>query len=97
MGTAMTQDRKVTRIGLLPYRTAPGALKWGRDFTNMETIKGDDPVTFDAAMVEITDDINKPFAGATSKDPRVCLSMPTAGPATVLGLVPHLETNEKSA
>jgi len=97
MGTAMTQDRKVVRIGLLPYRTAPGALKWGRDFTNMEALKGPDPVSYDAAMVEITDDINKPFAGASSKDPRVCLSMPTAGPATVLGLVPHLETNEKSA
>ncbi len=97
MGTAMTQDRKVSRIGILPYRTAPGALKWGRDFDNMETIKGPDPVSYDAAMVEITDDINKPFAGASSKDPRVCLSMPTAGPATVLGLVPHLETNEKSA
>lgn len=97
LGTAMTQDRKVVRIGLLPYRTAPGALKWGRDFTNMEAIKGDDPLTYDSAMVEITDDINKPFGGATSKDPRVCLSMPTAGPATVLGLVPHLETNEKSA
>lgn len=97
MGTAMTQDRKIARIGLLPYRTAPGALKWGRDFTNMEAIKGSDPLTFDTAMIEITDDINKPFAGASSKDPRVCLSMPTAGPATVLGLVPHLETNEKSA
>lgn len=95
-GTALTQDRKITRIGLLPYRTAPGALKWGRDFTNMSVLRGADPASYDAAMVEITDDKNLPFEGASGKDPRVCILMPTAGPATLLGMVPHLETNEKS-
>jgi hypothetical protein len=96
LGTALTQDKKVTRLGLLPYRTPPGAIRWGRDFDHMETLKGADPASYDAAMVPITDDINKPFEGASGKDPRVCISMPTAGPATILGMVPHFETTEKS-
>jgi len=96
VGSALTQDRQIKRIGLLPYRTPPGALKWGRDFTTMETLKGPNPETYDSPMVPVTDDINQPFNGNSSKDPRVCLSMPSAGPATVLGMVPHMETNEKT-
>lgn len=96
VGSALTQDRKISRIGLLPYRTPPGAIKWGRDFTTMQRLLGDDPASYDAAMVAVTDDINKPFEGNSSKDPRVCISMPTAGPATLLGMVPHIETNEKT-
>jgi hypothetical protein len=95
-GSALTQDRKVLRIGLLPYRTPPGAIKWGRDFTTMQRLQGPPPANYDAAMVPITDDLNQPFEGQTSKDPRVCISMPTAGPATLLALVPHLDTNEKT-
>ncbi len=96
VGSALTQDRKIARIGLLPYRTPPGAIKWGRDFATMQRLQGPPPASYDAAMVPITDDINQPFEGASSKDPRVCISMPTAGPATLLGMVPHLDTNEKT-
>lgn len=95
-GTALTQNRVIRRIGLLPYRTPPGALKWGRDFTTMETLRGDDPASYDAALVPITDDVNKPFNGASTRDPRVCISMPSAGPAALLGMVPHIETNEQT-
>jgi hypothetical protein len=97
MGTALMQDKQIKRLGMLVHRTAPGAIKWGRDFTTMATLRGDDPATYDTAMVAITDDLNHPFNGASEKDARVCISMPTAGPATVLGLVPHLEVNERSA
>ena len=97
MGSAMTQNRIIRRIGLLPYRTPPGALKYGRDFTSMETLKGDAPDNYDDPLIPITDDINTPFAGNSSRDPRVCISMPSAGPATLLGMVPHLETNEQTA
>lgn len=96
VGSALTQDRQIKRIGLLPYRTPPGALKWGRDFTTMEALKGPNPENYDSPMVPVTDDLNQVFNGNSSKDPRVCLSMPTAGPATVLGMVPHMETNEKT-
>lgn len=96
-GTALTQNRVIRRIGLLPYRTPPGALRWGRDFTTMETLRGDDPASYDVALVPITDDVNKPFNGASTRDPRVCISMPSAGPATLLGMVPHIETNEQTA
>jgi hypothetical protein len=97
MGTALMQDKQIKRLGMLVHRTAPGALKWGRDFTTMAVLRGDDPATYDTAMVAITEDLNNPFNGATEKDARVCISMPTAGPATVLGLVPHLEVNERTA
>ena len=97
LGSALMQDKQIKRLGMLVHRTAPGALKWGRDFTTMATLRGDDPVSYDAAMVPITDDLNNPHNGETQKDPRVCISMPTAGPATVLGLVPHVDVNERSA
>lgn len=94
---AMAQDKKIARLGMLVYRAAPGALKWGRDFTTMATLTGPNPASFDSPMEEITDDVNYPFNGATQKDARVCISMPTAGPATLLGMVPHVEANERSA
>jgi hypothetical protein len=96
MGSAIAQDKKIARLGMLVYRSAPGAIKWGRDFASMNTLRGPNPASFDAAMEEITDDINNAFEGATAKDARVCLSMPSAGPATVLGIVPHVDTNERS-
>jgi len=97
LGSGITQDKKVARLGMLVYRSAPGALKWGRDFTNMNELKGPNPGNYDDPLEEITTDQNLPFEGATAKDARVCISMPTAGPATVLGVVPHVETNERSA
>lgn len=97
LGSGITQDKKVARLGLLVYRSAPGAIKWGRDFTAMNELKGVNPASYDSPMEEITTDQNLPFEGATAKDARVCISMPTAGPATVLGMVPHVETNERSA
>jgi len=93
----LAQDKKVARLGMLVYRSSPGAIKFGRDFTNMEALKGASPASYDAPMEEITSDVNHPFQGANDKDARVCISMPTAGPATVLGLIPHVETNERSA
>jgi hypothetical protein len=97
IGPALMQDKQVKRLGMLVYRTAPGAIKHGRDFDSMAVLRGPDPASYDAPMVPITRDENFPFNGATEKDARVCISMPTAGPATVLGLVPHVETNERSA
>lgn len=92
--SALAQDKKVDRVGLLVHRSAPGAIRWGRSFTaKMDDLRGPNPPTFDAPLVEITDDKDMPLEGETSKDARVCISMPSAGPASLLGMVIRVKTS----
>ncbi len=95
-GTALTQDKKVTRLGARIHRSVGGAVSWGRDFTTMDTLPerrvGD---SYDSPLTPISGDFNLPFNGATDKDARVHIKFGTAGPGEVLLLVPHVETKER--
>ena len=97
-GTALTLKKQIKRLGMLIYRTPGGMLKWGRDFTaaNMTTLQDrvQAGLTYGGPLQERTEDINMTFDGKADEDARLCISMPGAGPATVLGLVPSVETNE---
>ncbi len=96
-GTALTQHKQVKGLGLMLYRTPGGMLEWGRDFDNMMKLEDrmQDGLVFDGPLQEWTEDITRTFEGAMDRDSRLHLRMAGAGPVTVLGLVPAVETNER--
>lgn len=95
-GSALTQQKQIKGLGLMIYRTPGGMLEWGRDFDNMTVLKDrvQDGLIYDGPLQERTEDIYETFAGKMDRDARLCISMPGVGPATVLGLVPVVETHE---
>ena len=90
-GTAIGGNTQVERLGMILSRTPGGMLKYGRDFENMTTLKDrDTSFDYDSPLELRNEDIDVPFNGRTAKDPRICLLMDGAGPATVMGFVPKI-------
>lgn len=99
-GSAIVQQKKVVCAGMMLYRTPGGMIRWGRSFTaaEMTTLQDkvqDGTITFDSPAQERTEDLKVTWDAATQADDRLHISMPGAGPATVLGLVPLVETSER--
>lgn len=96
-GTALTQHKQVKALGLMIRDTPGGQLRWGRDFlaANMQVLHdrhiGD---SYDTALSGWTFDDVLAFEGKQERDARICIEMHGAGPATVLGIVPVIQTNE---
>jgi hypothetical protein len=49
----------------------------------------------DEAIKEVHDDVTHPFGGEWNTDSRVCMTIQPGHPASLLGLVVSMETNEK--
>lgn len=93
-GTALTQFKKVDQLGIILQDTPGGALEWGRDFVTMDVLPDiRDSSLFDSPLASFTDDVSYPLEGATIRDARVCIRMPSAGPAKVLTMVPRVTTS----
>lgn len=91
--SGVVRDRRVHRLGLLIDRTAGGALAWGRSETELDRLPDRLPdALMDGPVSLFTLDQSLPFEGEHSVDPRVVVVMDQPSPATVLGLVPHVET-----
>lgn len=99
-GTALTQDKEMSRLGVIVHDTADGAIKYGRSFeaaTDVLVRESDDGAfVMDAPVTLWSAEHNQPFEGASDVDARVCLVMDTPAPATVLALVPAMELHERS-
>jgi hypothetical protein len=96
-GSSLTLQKKVEALGMLLYRTPGGAIKWGRNYEDMTVLKDrmqSGTISFDSPLQEWTSDEKMNFEGKFELDSRLHISMPSAGPATVLGLIPRLKTNE---
>jgi len=96
MGASLVANKQLEKLGLVIHRTAGAALKWGPDFTDMEQLDdrvADGSLTFDSAVQEWSGDHEFNVHSWTERDTRLHISMPTAGPATVLALVSTLKVN----
>jgi hypothetical protein len=95
-GTALLMKKRVSRLGLLMANVGWKGIRFGRDFNNLHglasTYKGK-TLTAGQVLTEY-DDTPSSFDGKWDTDSRVCMSISSPYPATILGMVIGLETNE---
>lgn len=98
MGTAITANKAITDVGLILDDTPGGALGYGRDFDSARRYLLPDIQTgtmFDGA-VEVHNGVQRvEIERGEDLDTRLCIVMPSAGPASVLAVVPYMEVNER--
>jgi hypothetical protein len=109
VGTALTMDKNVGRIGFSVRETPLGAIGYGRNFEEAlsrgdPTSDGDDlrdvtsddegDFTMDEPVELVSADYTQPFAGVSDIDARVHIVMDTPMPAKILGMVPGVELHE---
>lgn len=95
-GTALGQEKKVERAGVIVLETPIGAVAYGRDFTNVDYLTGDytDGMIMDDPVELMTDEISQPIEGATETDARFCVLMDKPAPVTVLAVIPNVYVSE---
>lgn len=95
-GTALEQQKRLSRVGLLMADCVPGAIGIGRDFTNVTrlplTYRGK-ALTSGQVLLEY-DAVPSSFNGGWDSDARACIQIASPHPCTIKGLVLHLTTNE---
>lgn len=96
-GTALLMPKRVAEIGLLTANTHPNAIEYGSDFTDtyeLPRVENSQNVS-ETAMRTVYDEATFPFGDiGFDTDSRVCLKGSAPYPATLLGLVLGVETNE---
>lgn len=96
-GTALTQKKRVDHLALLGMHTAPDGLRIGRDFTNMAKLssvfKGK-ALTANQIVPEWDYEATA-FGGKFDSDSRVCIKAVSPYPATIAGLVIHMQNNDR--
>lgn len=96
-GTALTQKKRVDHLALLGVNTAPDGLRIGRDFDNMTKLssiykgKALEPYY----IVSEWDYDATAFGGKYDTDSRVCIKAVSPYPATIAGMVIHLQTHDR--
>ena len=96
-GTALTQIKRVSYLGVILGPTHNDGLEFGRDFDNMDplprSIEGR-PVDAD----EILDDYDQPamsFPGEWTPDSRLCLRATAPRPCEIMAAVVTVETHDR--
>lgn len=97
MGTALTQPKRIQRIGLVLADTHRLGVKYGQGFDNMDflpTTEGFAAVDDDAVHAEYSEDMFT-LDGQWDTDSRLCMEMNAPYPATLLAAVIDIETTER--
>lgn len=97
MGSGLATNKQIEKAGLILHQTAGGAVSWGGDPDDMETLpdrrtEEGETLTFDSAVQLWNEDLEEDVFGWTDRDARLYIKMSTAGPATVLGIATTLKT-----
>lgn len=95
-GTALLMKKKVSRLGLLMRKVGWKGVRIGRDFSNLlglPTVYKGKSLIASQTLSEYDQSLMS-FNGAWDTDSRVCFSVSSPYPATFMGLVVALETNE---
>ena len=96
-GTALTQKKRVDHLALLGLNTAPDGLRIGRDFQTMTKLssiyKG--KVLDPYYIVPEWDYEATSFNGKFDTDSRVCIEVTSPFPATITGMVIHMQNNDR--
>jgi hypothetical protein len=97
-GTAIMMRKKVEGLGILLENTHRDALKIGSSFSKLYNflLKSDagQPLSDGEAVKSVHDDVAQPFSGDWNTDSRVHLTIQPGHPATLLGLLVPVDTNE---
>lgn len=97
LGTALTQKKKVSHLGVILQNTHYQGLQYGRDFDHLNDL----PLVKDGAAVgadtvySTFDEEAFSFDGSWDTDSRLCLQAQAPRPCTALAAVVSVETREK--
>ncbi len=96
-GTALTQMKRVDKMGVILHQTHNNGLFFGSDSGHLDALpRMDKGAVVDAdAIHPVFDQVAFPFPSAWDADARVHLRAKAPRPATVLAIVPTVATNEK--
>lgn len=96
LGSALTQRKRVSQLGVMLRNTHYQGLKYGPDFSTLDDL----PLVHEAATTTAntihTDFDSDPFEfpGEWGTDPRLCLQAAAPRPCTILGVVLVMDTEE---
>jgi hypothetical protein len=92
-GSAIGEPKRASAVTLLVHRTPRGAFKVGRGWDYLDRVADHlAAATMDRGPPIVTDEVRAPFDGENAGDPRIHIECDGAGPATLLGMVVHMET-----
>ena len=96
-GSALTQKKRLSHVGMILADTHAQGIKFGPDFDNLDDMPMmENEVAVDQDSVHDTyDEEGIEFPGTWDTDSRICLQSEAPRPCTVLALVIPVETNEK--
>lgn len=96
-GTALTQPKRVSELGLILSDVHRDAVSYGPDFERMRkmNIVSKGRTTPEDTVLDSYDDNRFSFPGTWDTDSRLCLKVSAPYPCTFLGLVVGVETNSK--
>ena len=97
LGTALTQRKRQSHLGLVMRNTHAQGVKYGPDFDTLDDlplIEEGAPVDTDSIHSEYDMDMFE-FPGGWKPDSRLCLEMNAPRPATIMGVVVGLEETDK--
>ncbi|WP_447867238.1 hypothetical protein [Rahnella bonaserana] len=97
MGTALTQRKKVDRVGLILSNAHAQGLTYGPDFDHLDDMPRDEYGAYvpDGKIWEQYDSDAIEFNGEWDTDSRLCLMAAAPRPVTVLAAIIGLVTNDK--
>lgn len=96
-GTALTQKKRIDHLALIGVNTAPDGLRIGRNFEHMTKLssiyKGKTLEPY--FIVPEWDYDATSFGGKFDTDSRVCIEANSPYPATISGMVIHMQNNDR--
>ncbi len=97
MGTALTQRKKIDRVGLILNNTHAQGLTFGPDFDVMDDMPRDEYGAYvpDGKIWEAYDSDAIEFPGEWNTDSRICLMAKAPRPVTILAAIIGIITNDK--
>ncbi len=98
LGTALTQKKKINQLGVILLNTHHEGLKYGPDFTNLDSMPQihDGAIVADDTIYTSADEEMVNFPGQWNTDSRLCLQAQAPKPCTILAAVLGIETHDKS-
>ncbi|HUT56427.1 MAG TPA: hypothetical protein VNA25_00975 [Phycisphaerae bacterium] len=98
LGSALTQRKRLSHLGMLMQNVHAQGVKYGPDFTTMDDL----PLIDDKGAAVDTDSVHSEYdkdmfewPGGWGTDERMCLEMNAPRPATVLGVVMGIDETDK--
>ena len=95
LGTALTQRKRISHLGLVMENTAPDGIRLGRDFSNLQKIRPEigRPLVAGEVIANYDYDASQ-FNGGWRPDSRINIEARAPYPATISALVVNMKTND---